>query len=100
MKAVLLILATMSMGALCGLLVPSELVLVPVLVPFVLCILLAWYVAWQNKAVQIAPFRLFLWPWVNITAPLAKSRALWTLYASVAFAAGSCLGLLAQVAYG
>ena len=98
MKTALLILAAMSVGAICALLAPSEFALVPVLVPFVLCILLAWYVAFQNKAVQVTPFRLFFWPWVNMTAPLRNSRALRALYTSAALGAGGCLGLLAQVA--
>jgi hypothetical protein len=98
MKPVLLILAAMSVGAICALLAPSEFVLVPILVPLVLCILLAWYVAFQSKAVQLTPFRVFFWPWINTTAPLRNSRALWALYASAAFGVGGCLGLLAQVA--
>ena len=98
MKRVLLILAAMSMGAICALLAPSEFVLASILVPFVLCIVLAWYVPFQNKAVQLTPFRLFFWPWVNMTAPLRNSRALWALYTFAALGAGGCLGLLAQVA--
>jgi hypothetical protein len=98
MKTVPLILAAMSMGAICALLFPSEIMLVPILGPFVLCILLGWYVAFQNKAVQLTPFRLFFWPSVNATAPLRNSRALLALYASAAWGAGGCLGLLAQVA--
>jgi hypothetical protein len=91
-------LAAMSMGAISALLAPSEFVLALILVPFVLCILLAWYVAFQNKAMQVTPFRLFFWPWINMTGPLKNSRALWALYASAALGAGECLGLLAQVA--
>lgn len=98
MKTALLILAAMSVGAACALLAPSEFVLVPILVPFAFCILLAWYVALESKAVKLTPFRLFFWPWVNMTAPLRSSRALWALYASAALGVGGCFGLLAQVA--
>jgi hypothetical protein len=98
MKTVLLILAAMSLGASWALLVPPELVLGPILVSFLLCIFLAWYVAFQNKAVQVTPFRLFFWPWVDVTAPLRNSRALRALYTSAAFGTGGCLGLLAQAA--
>ncbi len=61
-------------------------------------ILLGWYVAFQSKAVQVVPFRLFFWSWINVTAPLRNSRALRALYASAAWGAGGCLGLLAQAA--
>ena len=98
MKTALLILAAMSMGVVCALLAPSEFMVVPILGPFVLCILLGWYVAFQNKAVQVIPFRLFFWPWINVTAPVRNSRALRALYASAAWGAGGCFGLLAQVA--
>lgn len=98
MKTVPLLLAVMSMGADCALLAPSEFVLVSILGPFVLCILLGWYVAFQSKAVQVIPFRLFFWSWINVTAPLRNSRALRALYASAAWGAGGCLGLLAQAA--
>jgi|SRR5687767_8786738 hypothetical protein len=98
MKTVLLILAAMSMGAVCALLIPSEFMLAPILGPFVFCILLGWYVAFQNKAVQVIPFRLFFWPWVNVTSPLRNSRAIRALYVSAAWGAGGCLGLLMQVA--
>lgn len=97
MKNVLLILIAMCLGAIIALLIPSELALIPVLVPFILCIFLGWYVAFQNRAVQLTPFRLFFWPWVNVTAPLRTSGALRALYMSAGLAAGACLGLLLQV---
>ena len=98
MKTVLLILVAMLSGASWALLVPPELVLGSILVSFLLCILLVWYVAFQSKVVQVTPFRLFFWPWVDVTAPLGNSRALRVLYTSAAFGAGGCLGLLAQAA--
>jgi hypothetical protein len=97
MKTVLLTFVAMLVGAACVLLAPSELVLVPVVAPFVLCILLAWYVAFQNKALRVTPVRWFSWPWVNTSAPLRRSRALWSLYASAAIGVGGCLGLLLHV---
>jgi len=96
LEAVLPKIVAMSVGAICVLLAPAELVLVPILVPLVLCILLAWYVAFQNEAAQVTPFRRFFWPWRNLTAPLRRSRALWALHASAAFAIGGCIALLAQ----
>jgi hypothetical protein len=75
-------------------LIPENLVLVPIVAPFVLCIFLAWYVAFQNKAVRLTPFRLFMWPWVDVTTPLKGSRALRALYLCAALAMGACVGLL------
>jgi len=88
----------MSLGAVIAQLVPSELALIPILVPFAFCIFLGWYVAFQNNAVQITHFRLFLWPWVNATAPLRPSGPLRALYIAAGLAAGGCLGLLFHVA--
>jgi hypothetical protein len=65
MWMIMLVLVAMTLGALGAMLIPSELALVSILVPFVLCVLLGWYVAFQNKAVQLTPFRLFFWPWVT-----------------------------------
>jgi hypothetical protein len=98
MWTITLVLGAMTLGAVGAMLTPSEFVLIPILVPFVLCIFLGWYVAFQNKAVQLTPFRLFLWPWVNVTAPLRASRALRALYICAALVAGACLGLIAVVA--
>jgi hypothetical protein len=98
MWTITLVLVAMTLGAVGAMLIPSEFVLIPILVPFVLCIFLGWYVAFQNKAVQLTPFRLFLWPWVNVTASLRASRALQALYACAALVAGACLGLLVLVA--
>ena len=92
------VLIAMMLGAVGAILTPSEFVLIPILVPFVLCIFLGWYVAFQNKAVQLTPFRLFFWPWVNVTASLRASRALQALYVCAALVAGACLGLLVLVA--
>ena len=91
-------LVAMTAGVFGALLIPSEFVLVPILVPFVLCIILAWYVAFQSKAIQLTPFRLFFWPWVKVTAPLRKSRALQALHLCAAIAVGACLALLIKVA--
>jgi hypothetical protein len=98
MRKVVLVLAALTLGVLAALFVPSEFALAPILVPFILCIFLAWYVAFQSKAIQLTPFRLFFWPWVNITAPLKQSRALLALHLCAGLAAGACLGLLIQVA--
>ena len=98
MWTITLAFVAIAVGALGAMLIPSEFVLIPILVPFVLCILLGWYVAFQNKAVQLTPFRLFLWPWVNVTARLRASRALQALYVCAALVAGACLGLLVVVA--
>jgi hypothetical protein len=98
MRTITLSLVAIAVGALGAILIPSEFVLIPILAPFVLCILLAWYVAFQNKAVQPTPFRLFLWPWVNVTSPLKASRALQALYVCAALATGACLGVLVVVA--
>ena len=98
MWTIVLVLVAMTLGALGAMLIPSELVLVPIFVPFILCVLLGWYVAFQNKAVQLTPFRLFFWPWVNVTASLRASRALQALYVCAALVAGACLGLLVLVA--
>lgn len=98
MKTSFLVVVSMCVGVVSALLVPPQFVLVPILVPFVGCIILAWYVAFQNKAVQFAPFRLFFWPWVDFTTPLRSSRTLLALYASAGLVAGGCLGLLIQVA--
>jgi hypothetical protein len=98
MWTITLALVALAVGALGAMFIPSKFVLIPILVPFVLCILLGWYVAFQNKAVQLTPFRLLLWPWVNVTAPLRASRALQALYVCAALVAGACLGLLVLVA--
>src|SRR4029453_11482910 len=98
MRTIVFLLAAMTLGVLGGLFGPLEFALVPILVPFALCIILGWYVALQSKAIQFTPFRLFSWPWVNVTAPLKKSRALQALHLCVAVAAGACLGLLIHVA--
>lgn len=97
MKTAVLILASMVVGGASALLVPPEFVLVPILVPFAFCIFLPWYIAFQSKAVRLAPFRLFFWPWVNLAAPLPGSRALQALCVSASLVAGGCLGLLVQV---
>jgi hypothetical protein len=93
-----LILIAMLLGVGAVLLVPPEFVLVLVLAPFALCIFLGWYVAFQNKAVQFTPFRLFFWPWINVTAPFRSSMALLALYMSAGVAVGSCLAILVRVA--
>ena len=98
MRKVVFILVALTLGVLGGTFHPPQFALAPVLVPFILCILLAWYAAFQSKAIQLTPFRLFFWPWVNITAPLKQSRALLALHLCVALAVGACLGLLIQVA--
>lgn len=82
MKAVLPKFVAVAMGAICVLLAPAEFVLAPMLAPIVLCILLAWYVAPQNEAVQV----------------LRRSRALSALYAFAAFAVGAGIALLVRVA--
>jgi hypothetical protein len=92
------ILGAMSLGALAALFIPSEWVLVPILVPLILCIFLGWYITIQNGAVQLTPFRLFFWPWVNVTAPLKSSQALRALQTCAALVTGECVGLLIRVA--
>ena len=59
MRTPFLVVVSMFVGAVSALLVPPQFVLAPILVPFVGCIILAWYVAFQNKAMQLTPFRLF-----------------------------------------
>ena len=98
MKTQFLVVGSMTVGAVSALLVPPQFVLAPILVPFIGCIILAWYVAFQNKAVQLTPFRLFFWPWANVTTPLRSSRPLQALCVSAGLVAGGCLGLLIQVA--
>ena len=98
MKKAALIFGSIGVGAVCALLAPAEFILVPILTPFIACIVLAWVVAFQNKAVQITPFRLFFWPWVNITSGLQDSTAFRSLCACAGFAAGACVALLIQVA--
>jgi hypothetical protein len=98
MRTIALLLAAMTLGVLGALFIPSEFALVPIVVPFALCIILGWYVAFQSKAIRLTPFRVFFWPWINVIAPLKESRALRALHLCVAFAAGACLGLLIHVA--
>jgi hypothetical protein len=84
-------------GGIAAYLVPSDWVWLLVLPPFLACITLGWFIIFQNKAIQVRPFRLFFWPLINITAPMRQSKALYALLAAAAFAAGSCFGLLLQV---
>lgn len=97
MKTAVLILTSMAVGSAGALLISPEFVLVPIAVPLVLCILLAWYIAFQSKAVQLTPFRWFFRPWINLDAPLPVSRALQALRVSASLVSGGCLGLLIQV---
>ena len=96
MRTFISLLVAMAAGILGALFIPPEFVLIPLLVPLVLCIILAWYVAFQSKAIQLSPFRVFFWPWV--TAPLRTSPALQALRLCAAIAAGACLALLIKVA--
>jgi len=63
-----------------------------VLVPFALCIPLAWFVAFHSGAVEFKTFRWFGWPF-KPSAPLVPSRALLALFVLAAFATGACLGI-------
>jgi hypothetical protein len=94
MKTAALTLVSMLIGTVSVLLIPSEFVLAPILVPFAFCIALGWYLAFQNKAVQLTPFRVFFWPWVNLTASLRKSRAMQAFCVAAGLAVGGCLALI------
>ena len=96
MKLVVVICA-LVLGGVAGVVVRLDWVLLVILPPFVACIFLGWYVAFESNAVQLRPFRLFFWPGVDITAPVKQSRALLALGAAAAFVAGFCLGLLLRV---
>lgn len=94
MKVAVLTLVSVLIGAVNVLLIPSEFVLVPILAPFALCIALGWYLAFQNKAVQLTPFRVLFWPWVNLTATLQRSRAMQAFCIAAGLAVGACLALI------
>jgi len=98
MRSSLLVLIAMSLGATGALLIPADRVLFAILPPFVMCLFLSWYVAFENKAVKLTPFRWLFWPWIELTTPVRRSRALLALFASAGFGAGGCLVLIVRVA--
>ena len=99
MRTSILVLASIALGVIGAVVVPSEFMFVPILVPFAFCVALAWFVAFSSKAIQLTPVRLFAWPFVNLTGSLKPSRALKALYASAAFLAGACFTLLIRASY-
>lgn len=64
-----------------------------VVVPFALCIPLAWFVIFSSRAVDFTKFRWFGWPF-KLSAVLVPSPAFWALCVLAAFVVGACLGIL------
>lgn len=91
------VMGSLLLGCIAALIMPSGWEFFLVLPPFVACIFLGWFIIFQNKAIQFRPFRLFFWPLINVTSPVRQSIARDALFATAAFVAGSCVGLLIMV---